>query len=53
MNAYFHDDDTVESVVPQPLRTHSIEPNNPNLAASMHGGVIYVSLNPWGESKTK
>ena len=39
--------DTVELVIPQPLRTLSIEPENPNLAALMRGGVMYVGLNPW------
>jgi len=39
--------DIVELVVPQPLRTLSIEPENPNLAALMRGGVMYVGLNPW------
>ena len=39
--------DTVELLVPQPLRTLSIEPENPNLAALMRGNVMYVGLNPW------
>jgi uncharacterized protein len=34
-------------VVPQPLRTLSIDTENPNLAALMRGAVMYVSLNPW------
>ena len=34
-------------VVPQPLRTLSIDTENPNLAALMRGAVMYVGLNPW------
>jgi uncharacterized protein len=33
--------------VPQPLRTLSIDTENPNLAALMRGAVMYVALNPW------
>jgi hypothetical protein len=34
-------------VVPQPLRTLSIDAQNPKLAALMRGAVMYVGLNPW------
>ena len=34
-------------VVPQSLRTVSIDTENPNLAALMRGAVMYVGLNPW------
>jgi hypothetical protein len=34
-------------VVPQPLRTLSIDSENPKLAALMRGAVMYVGLNPW------
>jgi DUF1680 family protein len=39
--------DTIDLVVPQPLRTLSIDTENPNLAALMRGAVMYVALNPW------
>lgn len=39
--------DVVELNVPQPLRTLSIDEENPNLAAVMRGAVMYVGLNPW------
>jgi DUF1680 family protein len=39
--------DTIDMVVPQPLRTLSIDTENPNLAALMRGAVMYVGLNPW------
>jgi len=39
--------DTIELVVPQPLRTLSIDAENPNLAALMRGAIMYVGLNPW------
>jgi DUF1680 family protein len=39
--------DTIDMVVPQPLRTLSIDPQTPNVAALMGGGVMYVGLNPW------
>ncbi len=39
--------DTVELTVSQPLRTLAIDTENPNLAALMRGGVMYVGLNPW------
>ncbi len=39
--------DTIDMVVPQRLRTLSIDPENPNLAALMRGAVMYVGLNPW------
>jgi len=39
--------DTIDVVVPQPLRTLSIDSENPKLAALMRGAVMYVGLNPW------
>jgi DUF1680 family protein len=39
--------DTIDMVVPQPLRTLSIDTKNPNLAALVRGAVMYVGLNPW------
>jgi uncharacterized protein len=39
--------DALDLVVPQPLRTLSIDTENPNLAALMRGAVMYVGLNPW------
>ncbi len=39
--------DRIEMVVPQPLRTLSIDTEHPNLAALMRGTVMYVALNPW------
>jgi uncharacterized protein len=39
--------DTIDLVVAQPLRTLSIDSENPNLAALMRGAVMYVALNPW------
>ena len=39
--------DVIELVVPQPLRTVAIAPENPKLAAVMRGAVMYVGLNPW------
>lgn len=39
--------DTVELVIPQPLRTLPIDDQNPNLAAVMRGAVMYVGINPW------
>jgi DUF1680 family protein len=39
--------DTIELVVPQPLRTLAIDAENPTLAALMRGAVMYVGLNPW------
>jgi DUF1680 family protein len=39
--------DTVEVVLPQPLRTLPIDDQNPNLAAVMRGPIMYVGLNPW------
>jgi uncharacterized protein len=40
--------DTIDIVVPQPLRTVPIEPEHPTLAAVMRGAIMYVGLNPWG-----
>jgi DUF1680 family protein len=39
--------DTIDMVVPQPLRTLPIDPQTPNVAALMRGGIMYVGLNPW------
>jgi DUF1680 family protein len=39
--------DTIDIVVPQPLRTLSIDPLAQNVAALMRGAVMYVGLNPW------
>ncbi len=39
--------DVVELQVPQPLRTLSIDDQNPDIAAVMRGAVMYVGLNPW------
>lgn len=39
--------DTVELVLPQALRMASIDDRNPNIAAMMRGGIMYVGLNPW------
>jgi DUF1680 family protein len=39
--------DTIDLVVPQPLRTLPIDTENPKLAAVMRGTVMYVGLNPW------
>ena len=39
--------DMIDLVVPQPLRTLPIDPENPKLAALMRGAVMYVGLNPW------
>src|SRR3546814_9513217 len=38
---------TIDLVIPQPLRTLSIDDQNPNLAAVMRGAVMYVGVNPW------
>lgn len=45
--------DTVELVVPQPLRTLPIDDRNPNLQAVMRGAVMYVGLNPWEGIETQ
>src|SRR5262249_50447435 len=39
--------DTIDLVVPQPLRTLLIDTENPTVAAVMRGAVMYVGLNPW------
>lgn len=39
--------DTIDMVIPQPLRTLPIDTENPNLAALMRGAIMYVGLNPW------
>jgi DUF1680 family protein len=39
--------DTIDVILPQPLRTLSIDDRNPELAAVLRGPVMYVGLNPW------
>lgn len=39
--------DVVDLVVPQPLRTLSIDTENRDIAALMRGAIMYVGLNPW------
>ena len=39
--------DTIDLIVPQPLRTLPIDSENPKVAALMRGAVMYVGLNPW------
>jgi uncharacterized protein len=39
--------DTVEVVVPQPLRTLPIDASHPEVVALLRGSVMYVGLNPW------
>lgn len=39
--------DTIDLVIPQPLRTLPIDTENPNLQAVMRGAVMYVGINPW------
>ncbi len=39
--------DTIDLVIPQPLRVLPIDDRNPNLAAVMRGPVMYVGINPW------
>jgi DUF1680 family protein len=39
--------DTIDLVIPQPLRTVPIDTENPMLAAVVRGAVMYVGLNPW------
>jgi hypothetical protein len=39
--------DTIDLVVPQRLRTLSIDTEHPKLAALMRGAVMYVALNSW------
>src|SRR3546814_11908527 len=39
--------DTIDLVIPQPLRTLSIDDQHPNIAAVMRGAVMYVGVNPW------
>jgi uncharacterized protein len=45
--------DTVELVLPQPLRTLAIDDQNPDLVAVMRGAVMYVGLNPWEGVETQ
>jgi uncharacterized protein len=42
-------DDTVELVLPQPLRTLPIDESHPEVVALLRGPVMYVGLNPWEE----
>ena len=39
--------DTIDVVVPQPLRALPIDESHPDVVALMRGGVMYVGLNPW------
>ncbi|MBB4152231.1 hypothetical protein GGQ80_000107 [Sphingomonas jinjuensis] len=39
--------DTIDLVVPQPLRTLPIDDRNPNTQAVMRGAIMYVGINPW------
>ena len=39
--------DTIDLVIPQPLRLLPIDDQNPKLAAVMRGAVMYVGINPW------
>ena len=39
--------DTVDVVVPQPLRTLPIDESHPDVVALLRGAVMYVGLNPW------
>jgi DUF1680 family protein len=39
--------DTIDLVIPQPLRVLPIDPENPKLAAVMRGAVMYAGVNPW------
>ncbi len=39
--------DVVELVLPQALRVAPIDDRNPNIAAMMRGGIMYVGINPW------
>jgi DUF1680 family protein len=39
--------DTLDLVVPQPLRTLAIDTGTPDLVAVMRGAVMFVGLNPW------
>ncbi|WP_161989061.1 beta-L-arabinofuranosidase domain-containing protein [Sphingomonas glacialis] len=45
--------DTLDLVIPQPLRTLPIDDRNPNLAAVMRGPVMYVGINPWTGIETQ
>ncbi len=39
--------DTVDVMVPQPLRTLPIDESHPDVVALLRGSVLYVGLNPW------
>jgi uncharacterized protein len=41
------DGDTIDIVVPQPLRTKAIDESHPEVVALLRGPVMYVGLNPW------
>ncbi len=41
--------DTVDFVVPQPLRTLPIDESHSDIVAVLRGAVMYVGLNPWEE----
>lgn len=39
--------DTIDLVIPQPLRTLPIDDRNPDTQAVMRGAIMYVGINPW------
>ncbi len=39
--------DTIEIIIPQPLRTLAIDESHPDIVAMMRGAVMYVGINPW------
>jgi hypothetical protein len=39
--------DTVDVVIPQPLRLLPIDESRPDVVALLRGAVMYVGLNPW------
>lgn len=39
--------DTVDVIIPQPLRTLPIDESHPDVVALMRGAMMYVGLNPW------
>ncbi|MGK6319524.1 beta-L-arabinofuranosidase domain-containing protein [Sphingomonas sp. DT-204] len=45
--------DTIDLVLPQPLRTLAIDDQNPNVAAVLRGAVMYVGVNPWAGIETQ
>ncbi|MCI0336484.1 MAG: glycoside hydrolase family 127 protein [Acidobacteria bacterium] len=47
IDRHWKDGDTVNVVVPQPLRTLPIDEGHPEIVALLRGPVMYVGLNPW------